>query len=170
MKSTPLTASVILLPAEHMGSLIEHGATIDYADAEEHTALMAAAMVGDEDCLRLLLERGADFLKAYNENHTALQMATHDGNSGCMKLLLARADLMLQRLKVVGVYGWWGSHGTLSDQPNRLRRGQTLTPFFRHVHSQPYRLSRYCNFLHGMMFDGINYRGLIRWPSALGAC
>lgn len=25
-------------------------------------------------------------------------------------------------------------------------------------------------FLHGMMFDGINYRELKRRPSALGAC
>lgn len=26
------------------------------------------------------------------------------------------------------------------------------------------------NFLHGMMFDGIHYRELIRRTSALGAC
>lgn len=100
MRSTPLTASVLILRAEQMGPLIDHGAAIDFADAEGHTALMVAAMIGDEDCLRFLLERGADFLKADNENHTALQMAIVNGNFGCMKLLLARADFMLQRLGV----------------------------------------------------------------------
>lgn len=102
MRSTPLTASVIILPAEHMGPLIDHGAEVDFADAEGHTALMVAAMMGDEACLRFLLERGADFLKADNENHTALQMAigTRNSNLGCMKLLLARADFMLRRLGV----------------------------------------------------------------------
>lgn len=124
MKSTPLTASVILLPAEHMGPLIEHGVTIDYADAEGHTALMAAAMVGDEDCLRLLLERGADFLKADNENHTALQMAIHNGNSGCTKLFLARADFMLQRLKVTAERG--DKHAQTLVDEEKIGRGESM--------------------------------------------
>lgn len=98
-KGTPLATAAFCLPADRMGQLIDHGATIDFLDEDGDTALTAAVQVGDANCLRLLLERGADFLHVSKRNKTALQDAIESENDECIKLLLARTDFLLRDLQ-----------------------------------------------------------------------
>lgn len=97
--STPLIIAVITLPAERVGLILHHGASIDFIDDDGDTALMTAADIGDAECLKLLLEKGADFLKISKRNQTALRGAMKSGNVECAKLLLARTDFILRELQ-----------------------------------------------------------------------
>ncbi len=68
--------------------LLEHGANPNAAMKDGTTALMAAAMQGSANCVRLLLEHGADLSMQDTEGHTAYQYAATEE----VKQLLAPED------------------------------------------------------------------------------
>lgn len=102
---SPLATAAYHLPAEKAGLILDYGASVDFIDNDGDTALMAAARVGDEACLRLLLEKGADFLKVSKRNETALQTATELNHVECANLLLARTDFLLRELQSAAEQG-----------------------------------------------------------------
>ncbi|KAK3324113.1 ankyrin repeat-containing domain protein [Cercophora scortea] len=93
---TPLSVVCWMLPAPWLGTFLEHGASVDFANLDGETALISSAYVGDEECVKLLLERGADFLRVSGEHGTALEGAVKRGHTACINLLFDRANVVLR--------------------------------------------------------------------------
>ncbi|KAK3687468.1 ankyrin repeat-containing domain protein [Podospora appendiculata] len=96
---TPLAVVSWVLPAPWLGTLLDHGASIDLANQDGETALIASAYIGDDECVKLLLERGADFMRVSREKGTALEIAAKRGLRGCVDLLLDRANVILRAVQ-----------------------------------------------------------------------
>ncbi|KAK1531740.1 hypothetical protein CPAR01_11389 [Colletotrichum paranaense] len=96
---TPIHYAALHLPVAAFDKIIEHGAPVDIIDAEDSTALMEAAMIGDSEAVKSLLEHGADVLIENSFGQTALDIAAQLGETECVHLLAARAGAILRRLK-----------------------------------------------------------------------
>jgi len=68
--------------------LVEHGATIDYADSDGWTALIWAASNGHEAVMKLLVEHSAPVDSKDNYGRTALLHAAQNGHEAVVRLLL----------------------------------------------------------------------------------
>ena len=87
--TTPLYHAAINLPVSTLKILIERGgADVNTVDVDGDTALMAASLVGDYQCVELLLQHGADFTASGGTNGSALHAAASRGFAKCCRLLL----------------------------------------------------------------------------------
>lgn len=68
--------------------LLEHGANVNLANKDGHTALMGASFRGDIGKVKILLEHGADVSLKSADGHTALMHAAERYNTEIVKLLL----------------------------------------------------------------------------------
>ncbi|KAG8267572.1 hypothetical protein J6590_048191 [Homalodisca vitripennis] len=74
--------------------LVEAGANVDYCDADQRTALRAAAWGGHDEIVTLLLRAGSDVNKTDCEGRTALIAAAYMGHSDIVETLLEyKADI-----------------------------------------------------------------------------
>jgi ankyrin repeat protein len=73
-----------------MEELLQTGAQIDHQDRFGETALMKAALMGHEDCVRKLLKKGAAIKIQDNKKRTAMSFAAQCGNVGCLRMLLSK--------------------------------------------------------------------------------
>ncbi|HEY7123279.1 MAG TPA: ankyrin repeat domain-containing protein [Ktedonobacterales bacterium] len=87
MKVMPLHSSVAHQHLEISRALLEHGARVNVAQADEFTPLQEAAHNGQVEMIRLLLEYGADASAKNAEGKTALMMAQEAGKEEAAKML-----------------------------------------------------------------------------------
>lgn len=59
--------------------MVKHGCTLDSVDAENRTALRAAAWSGHEEIVKILLQNGAQVNSTDHEGRTALIAAAYMG-------------------------------------------------------------------------------------------
>ncbi|KAM7194684.1 hypothetical protein V8F20_007876 [Naviculisporaceae sp. PSN 640] len=97
----------------------EAGSEDDEDEEEEgFTALMHAADVGDEDCVKVLLSHGADILALSKTNKlTALEIAQREDETGeCAKLLMERMLVMMKLLKEAADMGDRSAGGIIARE------------------------------------------------------
>jgi len=81
-----------------VAALIKARADVNIADPDGKTPLIAAASVGDSECVKLLLRHGADITAVSSTDGTTLEAAMKDGNEECIQLLAKRAMVILRNL------------------------------------------------------------------------
>ncbi len=91
MKVMPLHSAVAARSLEITRLLLEHGAPVNAAQADNFTPLHAAAQNGDIEIVRLLLAYGADPNLRDAEGKTALDMARAEGHTEVIDLLQEHA-------------------------------------------------------------------------------
>ncbi|TVY76036.1 Ankyrin-3 [Lachnellula suecica] len=90
-KSTPLTRAITLgFPIDLIKLLVEKGADVNAEDEHGRLALHHAAILGNEDVLRILLENGAevDCTDTFRHSRTALHYATKFQKETAVQVLL----------------------------------------------------------------------------------
>lgn len=88
MKVMPLHSAVAARSLEVTRLLIEHGAPVNAAQADQFTPLHAAAQNGDVEIVRLLLSAGADPNLRDAEGKTALDFAQTENHAEVIELLM----------------------------------------------------------------------------------
>ena len=87
MKVMPLHSSVAHQHLEISRTLLEHGAQVNVAQADEFTPLHEAAHNGQVEMLRLLLSYGADLAAKDANGKTPLMLAQEAGKEAAITLL-----------------------------------------------------------------------------------
>ncbi|CAK9135821.1 unnamed protein product [Ilex paraguariensis] len=74
----------------HLESLLEKDASVNYCDQYGLTALHAAAIKGHKETVMMLVEFGADMESRDGEGHTPLHLAVEGGNVDTVEVLINR--------------------------------------------------------------------------------
>lgn len=79
---TPLMASTVHAPAQHVRYLLEQGASVNAQNKDNNSAMHLAVMAGSQEKIDILLEHGADLSLKNTDGNTAQDMVLpNDGNN-----------------------------------------------------------------------------------------
>jgi len=93
---TPLITCTIKTEAKRAKQLVEHGATVDYCNADGMTALMLACKTDNLVMVHTLLDLGSDPCFEGNHGQAAIQIAVRHGRSYVLDVIVDHVNEMHQ--------------------------------------------------------------------------
>ena len=92
---------------EALKSLLEHGASVNYKNADGESPIHAAAACNSVESIKLLLHHGALVTTGATDTYTPFQYAASRGQIEAMKLCYSMGSRLVKRVQMIAQLFFW---------------------------------------------------------------